>query len=272
MTQLPKLITFDGEARSGKGTIAHATKDFLRDECGYKVMLIDAGQVFRVLAVAVQKAGVDVDSPAALDEFLQNDENIASCTQLVKDVYHMTKPEREALLYTNEIGSSSAKLGARPLSQAFKDSLLKKWLGDAGREGYEVVLLDGRALEETGAMLERENLCHHVLGLYFVCDPVVGAMRTLGHAGKAYAALSSTAKNAVDELVQQIKQRNHADATRAVQPIVPPSGAATIRLPTVPRISEATGRLIYCVDTSAEMTKDTMTQPMAEFIAAVLRR
>ena len=50
--QIPKLITFDGEARSGKGTIVQATKDYLRDECGYHVMLIDAGQVFRVLVVA----------------------------------------------------------------------------------------------------------------------------------------------------------------------------------------------------------------------------
>ena len=43
---LPKLITFDGDARSGKGTIVSLVKDYLRDVDHRKVMLIDAGQVF----------------------------------------------------------------------------------------------------------------------------------------------------------------------------------------------------------------------------------
>ena len=50
---------------------------------------------------------------------------------------------------------------------------------DAAAEGYEIVLLDGRALEETGDMLVKNNLCDFVAGYYFVCDPVVGARRTL---------------------------------------------------------------------------------------------
>lgn len=266
MTALPKLITFDGEVRSGKGTIAHATKDYLRDECGYKVMLIDAGQVFRVLAVAVQKAGVDVDSPTALDDFLQNNENIAACTQLVKDVYHMSKPEREALLYTNEIGYNSAKLGARPLSQAFKDTLLKKWLRDAGTEGYEVVLLDGRALEETGAMLEGEKLCQHVLGLYFVCDAAVGARRTLGFANTSYDNLAPNDKKMVDEFAAQIIERNRKDRERAVQPIVPPVDAPTWNLPSPVSEQKAGTHSRYIVNTTADMKKLEMALPVARLV------
>lgn len=37
----------------------------------------------------------------------------------------MPKHDRELLLYTNEVGENSAKIGARPLSQIFKDKLLK---------------------------------------------------------------------------------------------------------------------------------------------------
>jgi len=70
---LPKLVTFDGEARSGKGTIVQTTKDYLRDECGYEVMLIDAGQVFRVLVVGATRAGVDVNDPGAIDAFLADE-------------------------------------------------------------------------------------------------------------------------------------------------------------------------------------------------------
>ena len=269
VNELPKLITFDGEARSGKGTIVQATKDYLRDECGYKVMLIDAGQVFRVLVVGATRAGVDLEDPAAIDVFLGNEAEAEKCVQLVKDVYHMSKDERDGLLYTNEVGANSAKIGARPLSQDFKDSLLKKWLRDAREEGYEVVLLDGRALEEVGKMLEDEMLCGFLLGLYFVCDPVVGARRTLGYAAKTYDDLTDDERAEVDELVVQIDARNEADRNRAVQPIVPPAGASRYALPDAPA-EAADGRTMIIFDTSADMTKAAMTTPVAKLAAAIL--
>lgn len=263
---LPKLITFDGEARSGKGTIVQATKDYLRDVGGYKVMLIDAGQVFRVLVVGAVRAGVDIDDEAALDVFLADDAQAEKCVQLVKDVYHMEKQERDALLYTNEIGANSAKVGARPLSQDFKDELLKKWLRDARAEGYEIVLLDGRTLEQAGRILEHEGLCDFVLGLYFICDPIVGARRTLGYASKSYDELSQTEQHDVDELVVQINERNLKDKTRQVQPIAPPSGVAVTALPDVPRIISS-GRAMVLFDTSAQMSKTEMTAPVASLVA-----
>lgn len=270
---LPKLVTFDGEARSGKGTVVQATKDYLRDECGYSVMLIDAGQVFRVLVVGATRAGVDMDNPDAIDAFLRNSEEAERCVQLVKSVYHMEKSERDKLLYTNEVGANSAKIGARPLSQSFKDELLKKWLRDAHSEGYQVVLLDGRALEETGTMLEREGLSDFALGLYFICDATVGARRTLGFASTEYHNLTNEQQQAVDELVAQITTRNQADRERAVQPIVPPAGAPILRLPIIPTNIKFSGiRPMAIVDTSAEMKKNTMTQPVVRFVADHLKK
>ena len=269
MNQLPKLVTFDGEARSGKGTIVGRVKDYLRDECGHRPMLIDAGQVFRVLVVAAERAGVDMDDTVALDAFLSDDVQAEKCVQLVKDVYHMGKPERDALLYTNVVGANSAKIGAREKSQEFKDALLKKWLRDARDEGFDVVLLDGRALEEVGGMLEREGLCEFVLGLYFVCDPVVGAMRTLGYAATPYDELDAAARTAVDELVAQIKERNEKDRGRPVQSIVPPADAPTWRLP-APAPKPHSLRPMYIVDTSKEMTKADMTQPVLALVKHIL--
>ncbi len=268
---LPKLITFDGEARSGKGTIVSGVKNYLRDECGYKVMLIDAGQVFRVLVVAASQSGVDIDDPTALDAFLGDEAEAEKCVQLVKSVYHMTKGERDALLYTNEVGANSAKIGARPLSQYFKDELLKKWLHDARLEGYDTVLLDGRALEEVGAMLAQEELCDFVLGLYFVCDSVVGARRTLGLAHKSYEALDASERSAVDQLVIEIDERNRKDRERAVQPIVPPAGALTYCLPEAPTDVDMNSRPMAIFDTSAEIAKDAMPLPVAKFCAMVLK-
>lgn len=269
---LPKLITFDGEARSGKGTIVQAVKDCLRDELGYKVMLIDAGQVFRTLVVAATRAGIDLDNPSEIDTFLSNAESATQSVQLVKDVYHMQKAERDALLYTNEVSVNSAKIGARPLSQEFKDELLRKWLRDAAVEGYEIVLLDGRALEETGRMLEAERLCDFRSGLYFVCDPKVGARRTLGFASIPYEDLDEGQRSAVDQLVQQIVTRNDADRNRAVQPIVEPVGATRYDLPQISIPESYNQRFMTVVDTSANMTKHEMSRPICDLVQSVISR
>jgi cytidylate kinase len=268
---LPRIVTFDGEARSGKGTIVQHTKDYLRDERGHKVMLIDLGQVFRVLVVSVARATVNLEDPAAIDEFLNDEQNAEAAVQLVKDVYHMSKYERDALLYTNDVSFNSAKVAARPLSQEFKDDLLRKWLRDAREEGFDTVLLDGRALEETGTMLVSHGLCDFVAGLYFVCDGRMGARRTLGFAATQYEQLSSDQQQAIDELIEQINERNEKDRNRAVQPVVPPLRAPTCKLPDMSAASEAQGeRPMVIVDTSAEMTKDEMSQPVAEYVANIL--
>jgi cytidylate kinase len=267
---LPKLITFDGEARSGKGTIVQATKDALRDEYDFNVMLIDAGQVFRCLVVAASNAGVDVDSPADIDTFLGDDASAEACVTFVKDVYHMPKEQRDLLLYTNQVGADSAKIGARPLSQSFKDELLKKWLRDAAAEGYDIVLLDGRALEETGKMLEREGLCEFIIGLYFTCDAIVGARRTLGHAARSYDELTSEQRAEVDLLVTQIDARNDSDRTRSVQPIVPPADAPVFRLPDVQYPETVPTRFMATIDTSADLSKDAMSAPVIALVSSLL--
>lgn len=267
---LPKLITFDGEARSGKGTIVSRVKDCLRDEHGYRVMLIDAGQVFRCLVVAATNRGVDMDDPTAIDRFLGDEESAEACVQFVKAVYHMEKIDRDALLYSSEIGVNSAKIGARPLSQEFKDRLLRKWLRDAGAEGFEIVLLDGRALEEVGKRLEAEHLCTYILGFYFICDPNIGALRTLGFAADQIEALSAQDRKRVEMLASEIVQRNQADAERDVQPIVPPVDAPTIKLPDSTEINMSASRHMAIVDTSAVMTKDQMTDPIERLVISLL--
>ncbi|MGE5298545.1 MAG: (d)CMP kinase [Acidobacteriota bacterium] len=265
---IPKLVTFDGEARSGKGTVVGMVKDYLRDELSKKVMLIDRGQTFRVLVVAATRAGVDVDDPEALDAFLSSEENIAACVQFVKDVYHMGKDERDSLLYTNEVGENSAKVGARPASQEFVKSLTKKWLHDAGNEGYEVVLIDGRALEAIAREMHAENLCDYRLGLYFVCDDVMGARRTLGYAATQYEDLTDEQRQEVDALVEQIYTRNHRDHVREVEPLVLPADAPICRLPGGINDDQIDPeRPMVVVDTSADMTKHEMSMPVAELVA-----
>jgi cytidylate kinase len=261
--RVPKLITFDGEARSGKGTIVQMTKAYLRDERGYNPMLIDRGQAFRSLVVAAQRASVDIDSPDSIDDFLNNQQNLTYAAEFVKDVYHMDKDERDALLYTNEIGENSAKIGARPASQKFVINLTKKWMTDASEDGFDVVLLDGRALESIAREMQSEGLCEYVLGLYFVCNSEVGARRTLGYATTEYKNLTSNKQDEVNDFVRQIEARNQADMTRQVERLIAPAGATKVYLPSPPEGSDD----MYIIDTSMNMTKEEMAMPVAEFVA-----
>jgi len=260
---LPQLFTFDGQARSGKGTIVHAVKRFLQSR-DINTMLIDSGQVFRVLVVSAMQHGVDMDSPDNIDRFLQDPQMLDETTALIKNVYHMEHAERDALLYTAQVGHNSAKFGARPLAQEFKDNLLRKWLQDARDEEFRVVLLDGRALEEVGGMLESEGLCNYRIGFYFICNPRVGALRTLGYSGRTYEELNEEEQEEVDNLTAQIVARNDADAERTVHPVVPPAGAPSFELPQLDYDPKNDGREMIIVDTSASMTKE---QSAAAFIS-----
>lgn len=267
---LPKLVTFDGEARSGKGTIVTLVKDYLREH-GHQVMLIDAGQVFRALVVKMTQDEVDLDNPSEIDQFLSDETKSEESVQFVKDVYHMTKPERDALIYTLEVGANSAKVGARPLSQGFKDELLCKWLRDARNEGFDTVLLDGRALEETGEMLVNRGLADYILGLFFVCDAVTSAQRSLGRMPVPYISLDPEFKLEVDRVVAQIEERNRADQNRAVQPVVRPQNAPIYQMTEIPdRLPARSPRPMAIIDRSIEVPMDTMALPIARLVANYL--
>jgi len=233
-------------------------------------MLIDAGQVFRCLVVAATNRGVDLDNPKAINAFLRDDESAEACVQFVKAVYHMEKIDRDALLYSPAVSVASAKIGAQPLSQAFKDELLKKWLRDARTEGFDIVLLDGRALEEVGQRLESDDLCDFILGLYFICEPRIGAMRTLGLIEQDYDELDADKKVQVDELVDQIEARNKADRERTVQPITPPVHAPVFNLPDVPLQKIDGDRFMATIDTSSKLSKSEMAEPVVQLVAKTI--
>ena len=266
---LPLLFTFDGQARSGKGTVVHEVRRFLQSR-NVKTMLIDAGQVFRVLVVSAQQHGVNFDSPDAIDVFLADKRMLGETRVLVKQVYHMAHAERDALLYTQEVGVNSAKIGASPKAQEFKDSLLRKWLRDAADEGQEAVLIDGRALQEVGLMLESEGLCDYRVGFYFICDPQMGARRMLGYFDRLYDELSDFEKQEVDDLTQQIIERNRADSERTVHPIVPPNNSPTFTLPDLDFMPSGSGHEMLIVNTSADMTKQQMAKPFVDVFVKLI--
>lgn len=263
------LFTFDGQARSGKGTIAHAVKRALQAR-NINTMLIDSGQIFRVLAVFAVNHGVDVDSPDKLNVFLTNESMLEEATDFIKKVYHMEHAERDSLIYTHEVSENSAKLGARPRSQEFKDKLLCKWMEDARQEGVRVVLLDGRSMKTTGEMLRDRGLCDYEMGFYFTCEPLVGAMRTLGLSDLPYEHLNEEEQEEVDRLVAQVIARNKSDMERTVQPVRPPEDAPSFVLPDFDYEPAHDGLKMIIIDTSAELTKEQMTEPFVKLFEKIV--
>lgn len=134
-----------------------------------------------------------------------------------------------------------------------------------------MVLLDGRAGKEVGQMLEDLKLCKFIAGLYFVCDPIIGAKRTLNYATIAHSDLNKIQRAEVDSLVQQIIARNLSDRNRVVQAVIPPDGAPIFILPYVGDLIKTNGPAMATIDTSANMNKSEMTLPVVNLIEKILK-
>jgi len=130
--------------------------------------------------------------------------------------------------------------------------------------------MDGRALQALGEELQAEGACKYPLGLYFVCDPVVGARRTLGFANTPYDQLAAADRQAVDQFVAQISARNHADMTRSSQAVRPPEHAVTAHLPELPVVVGHDAPQMVIIDTAADLTKDDMARPVLALVQTYL--
>jgi hypothetical protein len=120
-------------------------------------------------------------------------------------------------------------------------------------------------------MLEHEGLCRYALELFFVCDPVISAQRSIGLMPRPYDELDAETRRQVDELVPQIIARNQADAERAVQPVVPPEGAPRYmvdKLPTELKLKHE--RPAVVIDRSIELPFETMADPVIRLIERYL--
>lgn len=108
------------------------------------------------------------------------------------------------------------------------------------------------------------------MGLYFICDPFVGARRTLGYAATGYDTLTDLQRADVDALVAQINERNRADRIRSVQPIVPPHNSPTFVLPEISGAMPTGRRFMATIDTSADLDKRAMADPILRLVSQVL--
>lgn len=217
-----KLITFEGEARSGKGTSAKAAFQVL-ERAGQNVTFIDNGQKYRVLARLAVDRGIDLFDQMAISDFLRSSMVRAELLDLLEEITHLDQPEIEALLYTADISTGSAQFGANALTHPMVLDLLFDQVQRAEDNGAQIILLDGRTMAAKGRQMASQGIAEFVLGFYFHCDAAVAARRTEGIFADTDKMTSDEKLRLLDGIMR-ISERNRQDTLRGADPMREPNG------------------------------------------------
>lgn len=268
-----RIVTFEGGARSGKGTTVRAVARELRS-LDHEVLVIDQGLKFRSLAYLAIGKGLDLSRPQVVDEYLQQDTTRHRMMTLLAGVAGMANTERDRLLYTREMSAASAQIGASDFSHPLAVGLMKDQIEDASCRGIHDILIDGRSLEGYALEMQERKLAAHVLSIYFACDSTVAAQRSTGFFGEVYS-LSDDQRTTLLKSAHEIIKRNSSDMNREVDPLRAPGDAYVFDFMHFDSNREAVlgdirnHKRMY-VDTTATQSIDNMTGPMIEVVTTLL--
>ncbi len=195
------LITIDGPAGAGKTTVSRA----LADRLGYRY--VDTGALYRGVALAAQIRGVNPE----------NDDDLKRlCSDL--DLTFARKKEGSGLflggknisdrIRTPEITMLASAVSARPVVREFLLDLQK----DLGRK--KAAVFEGR---DMGTVVFPDADVKFFLN---------ASTRT--RAQRRYEEQKSKNFQTLDEVEQDILQRDHNDSTRDVAPLKPAADAIII--------------------------------------------
>ncbi len=271
-----KLITVQGQARGGKGTIAAA---LLRElEINHSVYAIDQGQKFRVLAKLALDAGIDPEDLTSLESFIGAATTKRALLDTLADLATRSKDEIDRLLYTPEVNNASGMAGKLSLTQ---DVAVEVLFDEVRRQSpkYDVILIDGRAMQSKGTKLMDEGVVDYVVAIDVSCSPMTAAKRLLGLSVSADVdEYTSQQKSDLLRLVNDIDRRNSSDARRASYPSLPIRGAyefdvlhqwTDANLEKIAQRVRTAGAI--AVDNSYTRTKEQLTEPVVRLVGLLLR-
>lgn len=193
------VITVDGPSGAGKGTLCHA----LADKLGFD--FLDSGAIYRILALAAAKHGIDFENELALAElgrkldvrFVPENNEI----QVILDGENVGDQIRTA-----EAGQNASKIAVYPrvreaLLQRQRDFRSTKGLIADGRDMGTVVFPDAEIKFFLDASAEERTK-------------------------RRVKQLQEKGFNAnFDEILAEIKERDFRDRNRSVAPLVPAKDA-----------------------------------------------
>lgn len=194
------VVAIDGPSGSGKGTIAQA----LATELGWH--FLDSGALYRILAYAAQRRGIDLDDAGRLAELGRNlpvEFSTNSSKILLDDVDISTE------IRTESAGNAASRVAAIP---AVREALLARQRAFRRPPG---LVADGR---DMGTVVFPDA----PLKLFLTASAEERARRRYNQLiGKGLSASLST-------LAADIAERDRRDANRAVAPLRPADDAIVI--------------------------------------------
>lgn len=199
----PIVITIDGPSGSGKGTLSQ----MLARHLGYH--LLDSGALYRLVALAAMKKGVDLTNEEAVSQVatrldvifsLENDES----AQILLEGVKVTDAIRQ-----EAVSMAASKVAAYPSVRA---ALLERQRAFAIAPG---LIADGRDMGTTVFPAAQVKV-------FLTASAEARAKRR-------YKQLCSKGESVdMTELVQDIRERDERDSNRAISPLKPAGDAVII--------------------------------------------
>jgi len=195
------VITIDGPSATGKGTLAASLAAHL------DFHLLDSGSLYRILGVAVARAGLSLDEPEVIAQFARNLDiqfGLHGAGSVALD------GEDVSIVIRTDLGSNMAsKVGAIP---AAREALLDRQLAFRRSPG---LVADGR---DMGTVVFPD-----------ACAKFFLTASTEARAQRRYKQLLDKGIDAIfPALLRELDERDKRDRSRSVSPMQPAGDAIVI--------------------------------------------
>lgn len=192
------IVTIDGPSGAGKSSISRRLAE------QFSLTYIDTGAMFRAVALAANREGVDWSDEAGLVSLL---ERVSITFVRVGDVDHVTidGEDVEGLIRDPLVSRGASQVAGHPGVRTHLLALQRE-MGRAGR-----VILEGR---DTGSVV----FPNATIKIYLDASARERARRRL-------AQLGPESGQDLDSLQEAIEARDRADSQRETAPLVCPQGA-----------------------------------------------
>ena len=192
------VITIDGPAGAGKGTIA----GLLADKLGWR--LLDSGAIYRVAALAVMKKGIPLNDPAAIASML-SDLDI----EFIDGKVFSEQEDVSLAIRSPDCAQATSEIAAIP---AVRAALFERQRAFRRLPG---LIADGR---DMGTVVFPDA----TLKIFLTASPEVRGERR--HKQLSEQGISAT----LATLIREIAVRDKRDAGRAIAPLRPADDAVNI--------------------------------------------
>jgi cytidylate kinase len=213
------VVTLDGPSGTGKGTIAGLLAGRLGWHC------LDSGALYRVLGLAAERSGIDLNDGAALAELAGG-----LGVEFKEGRVLLDREDVSDAIRTETAGSAASRVAAHP---AVRDVLLE-WQRAAARPPGLVA--DGR---DMGSVV----FPHAQVKVFLTASAEERARRRLKQLKDKGMDVSLSA------LCSEIAERDARDTQRAVAPLVAPEGAVVLDTTSL-SIAEVLAQVLVAVETA----------------------